>query len=377
MPAAGGPGVGVVRAARSPTRRAGEPGVSTGAGATLRRGPDGGAGPRGRAAALRPGPLSARASARGPRLDGRGGGGVRGRAAARSGPPRRRFRPRRSSGREASLEVAAHVHTTSTLAAALVRMPMLPEPEEAVWRTALLARVCPAAKFRAEVPGGVPSPGKSWRWPGAEPATTVTLSARARAVAAVGDDEHPIAGRGQGRTACGPGGKPRVEKPARGERVEVRRPGRGRDRRLRAALDHLEVGRLEAREGGVEEVVVPPRVVGPRDVQVGAVVGHDQAVGLHRLEDLPDRGRVAADVLRRLEPKPGPHRERARVGAVARGVGDREHVSLRVAGRSPSRLAALDPAGLGAGGGGDRVARKRRFCRYLSRPIRRAQAGAV
>src|SRR6266849_6736870 len=58
---------------------------------------------------------------------------------------------------------------------------------------------------------------------------------------------------------------------------------------LPTELDDVEVVGGEAVEGGVQHAVVPSRIHGPADVHVRpAVVGHDEAVTLHRAKDALD-----------------------------------------------------------------------------------------
>src|SRR6188472_2233067 len=60
-----------------------------------------------------------------------------------------------------------------------------------------------------------------------------------------------------------------------------------------AELDDLEVVGGESVERGVEHVVVPACVHRAADVHVGAVVGDDQPIALHRAEDALRFRRVA------------------------------------------------------------------------------------
>src|SRR5688572_29082127 len=67
-------------------------------------------------------------------------------------------------------------------------------------------------------------------------------------------------------------------------------------RRLPSQLHDLEIAGGNGAERGIENVVVPARVVGAAHVKVGAVVGHDEAVGLHGLKDPAERLSESADV---------------------------------------------------------------------------------
>ncbi len=71
-------------------------------------------------------------------------------------------------------------------------------------------------------------------------------------------------------------------------------------RRRPAELDDLELAGADALEAGQEAVVVerrfPARIRGAGDVHVRAVVGDDQAVGLHRLQHPLHGGREAGEV---------------------------------------------------------------------------------
>jgi len=51
-------------------------------------------------------------------------------------------------------------------------------------------------------------------------------------------------------------------------------------------LDYLEIARREIPECRIEDIVVPARVMGTGDVHIGAIVGDDQPVLLHRAKDL-------------------------------------------------------------------------------------------
>src|SRR5262245_60474836 len=78
---------------------------------------------------------------------------------------------------------------------------------------------------------------------------------------------------------------------------------------------HLEVASREAVERRIEDAIVPARVHRTRDIQIAPVVGNDEAIGLHRAEDVLRDGRETRNVRRRFETEPGAHRERVRRAA--------------------------------------------------------------
>ena len=90
---------------------------------------------------------------------------------------------------------------------------------------------------------------------------------------------------------------------------------------------------MERSEGRVQDAVVPARVEGPAEEQVGAVVGDDQTVGLHRLDDSLDAEVGRGDADTGLQPQPSAHRKRiGRAGirgGIAGEVGRRKHVVVR------------------------------------------------
>ena len=65
---------------------------------------------------------------------------------------------------------------------------------------------------------------------------------------------------------------------------------------LKAERDDFEVVRRQRAERRIQDAVVPARVEGAADVHVRAVVGDDQAVALHRAEDLLHLRREAREV---------------------------------------------------------------------------------
>ncbi len=64
-------------------------------------------------------------------------------------------------------------------------------------------------------------------------------------------------------------------------------------------------------ERGVENAIVPTRIHGSRHVHVAAVIGDDQAVGFHGLENSAHLRRISADILGCLESKARAQRRRA------------------------------------------------------------------
>src|SRR3954447_6453138 len=95
-----------------------------------------------------------------------------------------------------------------------------------------------------------------------------------------------------------------------------------------AELDYFEVAAFDGGEGGVEDVVVPAGVVGAAHVEIAAVVGDDQSVGFHRLENAAQRVGIRGDVLRRFQAQARAHREGAARGSGAMGRG--KNVAVRV-----------------------------------------------
>src|ERR1700710_3202578 len=77
--------------------------------------------------------------------------------------------------------------------------------------------------------------------------------------------------------------------------------------RASCALDHLEGAAGDALEL-IEVLVVPAAVAAAAEVPVGAVVGDDQAVALHRFGDHLGAAAEAAETVAGLEPPPRPHR---------------------------------------------------------------------
>ncbi|MEA2417227.1 MAG: hypothetical protein QOI58_3884 [Thermoanaerobaculia bacterium] len=111
---------------------------------------------------------------------------------------------------------------------------------------------------------------------------------------------------------------------------------------LPAELDHFEVAAFDRGKRRVEDVVVPARVVRSAHIQVAAVVGDDQAVGLHRLENAAYRFGIAGNVLRRFQAQARAHRQCAvrRSGAVR----TRENVAVRVTNGDAKRVADRNAA---------------------------------
>src|SRR5262249_60526504 len=77
--------------------------------------------------------------------------------------------------------------------------------------------------------------------------------------------------------------------------ASVGRRGQRRDGWTISKLDDLEVVCRDRVESGVEDTVVPARVVAAADVQVRSVVRNDQAVLLHCAKDLLDFRRITGD----------------------------------------------------------------------------------
>ena len=153
----------------------------------------------------------------------------------------------------------------------------------------------------------------------------------------------------------------RVDPAVRGRQAIARTGGAGDDgsrlaRLTRVGADHQRglVDRIERARRHLLELVDqgcwPPRIGGSAEVPVGAVVGQDQPVVLHGPQDHLRLGRVARDVVARLQTEPCAHgrevgvarrsglvtgrpeiRRVRRLGRHPDGVGDRARQHLVVA----------------------------------------------
>src|SRR5437870_3274060 len=92
------------------------------------------------------------------------------------------------------------------------------------------------------------------------------------------DAHHPRSRERWRRCGCG---RRRSRRSGRRARGRVLRRGRGCRGRVVAQSDHFEIAGGQAREGGVQDRVIPSVVVSACHVHVGSVVGNDQAVLLH------------------------------------------------------------------------------------------------
>ena len=64
-------------------------------------------------------------------------------------------------------------------------------------------------------------------------------------------------------------------------------------------INDLKIARSEIGKCRIENIVIPARVVSSRDVHVRPIVGNDQAISLHRAEDLLYFGRKLREVAAR------------------------------------------------------------------------------